>query len=243
MTIAVIDDLEQDQLEISSCTSRFLSEHHGPAPQFCFYSSGEEFIAALSPHFFDIVLLDCCMEGMDGLETARRMRTLDKEASLIFITSCQDFAVDGYLVSAAGYLVKPFEYHSFSLVFDNVYNKLNPKKEFITVPDGNEKKPVFVDEIVYCDICGHYVQIHFPESKIMRIRMTFSALSSLLAPYPQFLECYRGCIVNMDHVHQTEELNFLMDSQERVPFRKKEQGSLLKKYSNYLFNKVRSENI
>lgn len=241
MTIAVVDDYEADQKDIASHTERFLQEHDSSPVQFYFYSSGEEFISALSPHFFDLVLLDCCMEGMDGMETAKELRRKDKEAALIFITSCKDYAVGGYLVAASGYLVKPYTYDTFSCVLNAACSQRPRKRKMITVLDGRETKRILVDDIVYCDIEGHYVQIHFSNGGRMRVRMTFGALASILAPYPQFLECYRGCLINMAHTYKAEESNFVMDTGERVPFRRKEHIRLLKEYSSYVFDKTRSE--
>lgn len=243
MVIAVIDDYEQDRRSIAVNTERFLLEHNHSKPQFYYFSSGEEFITGLVPDFFDLVLLDCCMEKMDGLETAKMLRKVDKNTSLIFITSCRDYAVGGYLVSALGYLVKPYTYSSFSRVFENAYKRMSGKKDIILMKDGKEDKRILVDEIVYCDIEGHYVRIHLFNQPVVRVRMAFSSLAGILSPYPQFLECFRGCIINMAHTYKAEELNFLMDTGERVPFRKKEHGRLLQKYSNYLFDKVRSEGL
>lgn len=242
MVIAVVDDLIQDQKNIADNMERFLKEQN-ITPQFYFYSSGEGFINDLTPHFFDFVLLDCRMAGMDGLETARKMRLVDEEAALIFITSYEDYAVGGYEVSALGYLIKPFTYDVFSRVLKNAQIRLTRKKEIITFMEGNTCKKILVDNIVFCDIEGHYVQIHLTGGKLLRMRMTFASLKKLLTPYPQFLECYRGCLINMAHTAKADELNFLMDTGERVPFRRKEHQRLLREYSNYIFDKVRSEGL
>lgn len=243
MTIAIVDDFEPDQHSIAEYAAHFLREKGIPSPKFFFYSSGEAFVEELSLHIFDFVLLDCRMDRMDGLETARELRRIDKNAALIFITSCQDYAVDGYLVDACGYLVKPFTYEAFSRAFEAAFHRFPRRWEMIVLFDGNAKRWIPTEDIVYCDIHGHYSQVHFKNRQVLRIRMAFSELSGLVEPYPQFLECYRGCIINMAHVKKTEELNFLMDSGERVPYRKKTQRVILQKYSNYLFERVRTETI
>lgn len=239
LTIAIIDDFEQDRINIAENTERFFKEYSDLCTQFFFYNNGEAFLEELTPNFFDLVILDCCMEGLDGLETAKKMRNIDSKTALIFITFCQDYAVGGYLVSALGYLLKPYTYSDFFHVFENAYCKILKKAEVIIFQDRSNIKKILIDDIVYCDIQGHYIQIHLTNHQICRIRMTFSSLETLLSPYPQFLECYRGCLINMAHTYKAEELNFLMDTGERVPFRKKEHNRLLKKYSDYLFEKIR----
>lgn len=36
------------------------------------------------------------MDGIDGLETARRLRALGSEALLVFVTTEADYALEGY---------------------------------------------------------------------------------------------------------------------------------------------------
>ncbi len=243
MTIAIIDDFKPDQVSIAGYVKQFLQQCGGSEPQFFFYSSGEAFIRALSPHFFDLVILDCCMDGMDGLQTAEEFRKMERDTALIFITSSPDYAIDGYLVDACGYLLKPFTYDMFYEVMEKALEKHFYRKNMIIVTDGRTKQWIAADDIIYCDIDGHYSQIHLCARRMVRIRMAFTQMLSLLDPYPQFLECYRGCIINMSHAVKVEDMNFLMDTGERVPYRKKERQKLMQKYSDYLFEKFGAERI
>ena len=142
MTIAIVDDFEPDQKNIANCMKRFLNKQGDYLLQFYFYSNGKDFITSLSNHFFDIVLLDCCMKGLNGLETAEELRRQGRKEVLVFITSCPDYAIDGYLVSAAGYLVKPFTYKDFFNVMSTACSRLPNKKNemiFITLPNGKQR--------------------------------------------------------------------------------------------------------
>ena len=51
-----------------------------------------------------------------------------------------------------------------------------------------------------------------------------------------FLPCYRGCIVNMDHIEEVTEEGFLMDSKELVTVRKRGSNAIKKAYLEYLFS-------
>ena len=48
-----------------------------------------------------------CMVGLNGIELAKEIRSSDKAADIIFLTSSPEFAVESYTVKASNYLVKP----------------------------------------------------------------------------------------------------------------------------------------
>lgn len=55
----------------------------------------------------DIVLLDVRMPGMDGLEAARHLNTLEEPPAVIFTTAYDQYAVEAFEAHAVGYLLKP----------------------------------------------------------------------------------------------------------------------------------------
>lgn len=55
----------------------------------------------------DIILLDIRMPGMDGIETARHLATLDDGPAIIFTTAFDSYAIEAFDAHAIGYLLKP----------------------------------------------------------------------------------------------------------------------------------------
>ncbi len=190
-----------------------------------------------------MIFIDLYMSGMSGLETARLVRDADSAVTIIFITASRDFAVEGYKVRAAGYLVKPFSYEEFTEVLLSLDSGIWKKKHFLSVLCGSDEVHIFITDIIYCDIFGHYVQIHTTKQGIKRTRMTFSALLPLLEPYPEFLLCFRGCIINLNQVRAVNDLSFVMSDNSHIPIRKKELDKLKKIYTQFLFEKVRESQL
>jgi CheY-like chemotaxis protein len=77
-------------------------------------NSGEDALRALLHDDFALILLDAQMPGMDGFETATRIKARErtKDVPIIFLTA-NDFdthlAYRGYATGAADFLAKPFD--------------------------------------------------------------------------------------------------------------------------------------
>jgi CheY-like chemotaxis protein len=76
--------------------------------------SGKQALAELATQDFAVVLLDIMMPGMDGFETADRIRrgTRNADVPIIFLTAAStrlDFSFRGYSAGAVDYLAKPFD--------------------------------------------------------------------------------------------------------------------------------------
>ncbi len=72
---------------------------------------GESGILKYSRTKPDIIIADVMMPKMDGFEMARRIRTIDREIPLIFLTAKSeiDDIVTGFELGANDYLKKPFK--------------------------------------------------------------------------------------------------------------------------------------
>lgn len=241
MNIAVIDDLQADRNQIFAYLRTFFDTHDPYiSPHICGFESGESFLTVFKPNLFDFVFIDYYMKELSGLETAKYIRARDETIAIIFTTTSRDYAIDGYKVRASGYLLKPFSYEEFEETMLLIYTQKCRSRQFVEITSGQQTFRIFLNSIIYCDTCGHYAQVH-ADTELYKIRISFCELKHLLTPYKEFLFCYRGCVINMTRVKKTDELTFHMDNGERIPIRKKERTKLIQKYTDFLFEKVRSE--
>ena len=105
--ILLVDDRQQNLLALEAVLST-LDQTLVTA------SSGEEALRALLKDEFALILLDAQMPGMDGFETASRIkaRVRTKDVPIIFLTAVdrdQQHAYRGYAAGGADYISKPFD--------------------------------------------------------------------------------------------------------------------------------------
>ena len=75
-----------------------------------FYGSAIQAMKEMRELSVQLVFLDIQMPDLSGLEFAK---LLPKDTKIIFTTAFQQYAIEGYKVSAIDYLMKPISYEDF----------------------------------------------------------------------------------------------------------------------------------
>ncbi len=119
------------------------------------FSSGEEVIRAFEKQrtingAYDILFLDIEMGGIDGIETAKRIRAIDEKVILIFVTGYANYVFNGYDVKALNYVMKPYKEEKIKEVFKEAVKLTNKalEKYFGFNVNGNYYK-IPEDNILY----------------------------------------------------------------------------------------------
>ena len=58
---------------------------------------------------FDIIFLDIEMKTLNGVETAKKIRNVNKDIIIIFVTGYSEYVYEGYDVHAFNYILKPYK--------------------------------------------------------------------------------------------------------------------------------------
>ncbi len=69
--------------------------------------NGQQAIEAIQQQHPDIVLMDIRMPGMDGIEAAKHIASMENPPAVIFTTAYGDYALDAFDAHAIDYLLKP----------------------------------------------------------------------------------------------------------------------------------------
>lgn len=95
------------------------------------FSSGESAVRWLEKHRgeVDLLFLDVEMDGMNGMETALKIRDFDSDIILIFVTGYADYVFDGYRVGALDYLMKPADPEKLQNALARVRRQLFQERE------------------------------------------------------------------------------------------------------------------
>lgn len=101
------DEIEQQEI-LKDYLEQILNEINSKY-EILIFNSGEELFKNYLDNI-DIFLLDIQMDGLNGMEVARKIRQIDKkEVEIIFTTSLIEYIQEGYEVRAYRYLLKPIK--------------------------------------------------------------------------------------------------------------------------------------
>ncbi|HZT02110.1 MAG TPA: LytTR family DNA-binding domain-containing protein [Steroidobacteraceae bacterium] len=93
--------------------------------------------AALSP---DVVLLDVRMPGMDGIEAARHLSTLEEPPAVIFTTAYDQYAVNAFETRAVGYLLKPIRKEKLAAALEQAGRLTRPQLQRLAAAARAERR-------------------------------------------------------------------------------------------------------
>jgi DNA-binding LytR/AlgR family response regulator len=118
------------------------------------FSCGEDLVkhcADKANAMFDIIFLDVEMKGLNGIQTAEKIRALPERNVLIaFITNYPEYMQDSFDVQASQYFTKPLTYELFEEKLRKMLNYLSELETNITVFSLKEGEIVLHLEDIVC---------------------------------------------------------------------------------------------
>ncbi len=192
--IAVVEDNKISSDKLIEYLNRYNKEHDVDFEINTFFDGDE--ITFDYEAKYDIIFLDIEMKRQDGMKTARKIRELDQDVIIIFITNMSQYAIHGYAVDAMSFLLKPVPYFAFSQELEKSIKRIKSNQDgYIIVPSDKGLIKVNTKEIIFIESVKHQLFIYTTDEEYV-IRDTMKQMESDLAQY-NFYRCHSGYLVNL----------------------------------------------
>lgn len=197
MKVAVCDDDPKDLQNIASL-ARDIASREGIACDFTLYESSMSLLKAIEQGVkYHTLLLDVLMDEMGGMALASALRRQGNQASIVFISSNRELALQGYEVSAVRYLAKPIQPVKLSEALMVCYQAGKDTKE-ILLPTANGQRRISLENLMYAEAWDRGIRLFMTDGQVdVSVRMLEF---ERLLPDQQFVLCHRAYIVNMGFV-------------------------------------------
>ena len=211
--IAICDDEKHMSDHIRSMVSDFFRKKNQEISLHMF-SSGEELLS-YNGHI-NILFLDIQMKGMDGMETARKLRADQFQGFLVFITVLKEMVFQSFEVQAYDYLVKPVDEKQFEKTMERLYASMqNASEDSLLVQKGYEGRIVQKDEIVFCEIIDRKIYLNLASGEVVDYYERIENLETKLDN--RFYRCHRSYLINLKHLKGYKNGTAYMDNGKEIP--------------------------
>lgn len=224
MRIAICDDETRGRERI-----RTLLDSEFSGAQTSEFDSGTKLIEAVKGGYQpDIVLLDIAMEGMNGMETAKTLRSLS-DVILIFVTGIKEQVFQAFDVGAFHYLMKPVDQEKLKSVLDRAVKEVEKRTgapKFLLVKTAGVHRRVPVEDILYAENSGRKVILHTRTERIEYYER-MNHLEELLGE--GFFRCHRGYLVALAAVSGYDNTSITLNSGEKIYLSKQKYAEFAKR--------------
>lgn len=236
--IAVCDDNKDELSNMAQLIDQYRASKHFNCEYELFLNGLELAYVLEKGRRFDIYCLDILMPGFSGIDLAKEIRTIDKNASILFLTSSPEFALESYSVKASNYLIKPISKEKLFTTFDDIIEDLRIKdnEDSIIVKSNEGIEKILTSNLVFAEVIGRNVHYHTLSGKVITCRESFSAVYHNLMKYGCFLKTHRSYIVNMQYIDNIKNNQVSLQTLATVPIAQGKTRELKQQYLSYQMN-------
>lgn len=177
--------------------------------------NANEVVELLQKESVDVLFLDIQMPGISGMAL---MKSLENPPLVVFTTAYDQYAVEGYEVSAVDYLLKPISPDRFKKAVEKVKDMIRYKKsssndlDYMFIRADYQDIKVMFDDILYVEGLKDYVKVVTKEKRIITLTNIKGMLEKL--PQDRFIRVHKSYIVAKDKVQTVKGTILTIDDKE-----------------------------
>jgi DNA-binding LytR/AlgR family response regulator len=166
----------------------------------------------------DLLFLDIRMPDITGIDF---IKALTKPPLVIFTTAYSEHAVQSFELEAVDYLLKPFSLPRFLKACNKADELVELRKQHpgpvpatttIFIKSGYEQIRVQLEDILYAESLGNYVQFVLADRNVVS-RLTMNEAAALL-PSAAFVRIHRSYLVAKKQSTKTDKRTVWLDRKE-----------------------------
>lgn len=177
------------------------------------FTNQSEAIDFINNNEVDLLFLDIEMPQQNGIDF---YKALNKKIMVIFTTAYDQYALEGFNVSAIDYVMKPISFDRFKEAINKVIKikkLINNKEEnpFIMIRADYKLNKIYLKDIQYIEGLDDYIQIHIDNQSKIVARMSMKSILENL-PSKDFIRVHRSFIIPIKRIKNIQNKQIEIDS-------------------------------
>lgn len=219
-------------------------EYSGNAENIAFYEyfSGENLLADIH-QMHDLLFLDIQMPKMDGNQTAKAFRDMNKDAVLVFCTNYQNPTVESFKVQPYRYIMKDLCNRTLEEEMPGIIREMMARAQvsYLNITDDGKIYRIPVNQILYISVVKRGSIVHqysnMPDKEIScreTVKELYAQLSGMGFEY-----AHNSYIVNMANIiHVSRNVITLKDNTE-LNISRSRRSQFDETFSNFLHKRYK----
>lgn len=208
--VAIIEDEAKERESIHDYFQKIENETEFKY-SLSFFENGDKFLFDFAYGKYDLILMDIELSSNDnGIVVSEKLRSIDKDVLLVFMTNLAQYAIDGYKVNAIDYIIKPISYFDFKLRIALLSRRINDQnKEKVLIQSDGIKVVLPIKDIYYVETISHALLFH---TKSGVYRTWGGSLKTVQKEFENlnFSMCNSCYLVNLEYVENIDGFNVMV---------------------------------
>lgn len=230
MRVAVCDDEKFFYMELNQCLSKYSMERKVDIVDFHF-SNGHDLLA--SNLEFDLVFMDYQMEGLNGMETAKLLRSKNKNITIIFLTSFPQVVYQTFHVNTFRFLTKPIQESELFNALDD-YLKTIDEDALLTLKTYDGTLRIRLSELIYVESQGKHTLLRTTDDQHECLKY-LREIEKML-PKDKFFRCHRTFIINFEHIKRHDNRNIYFVNGEIAKIGRTQLSTFKNEFQDYIIH-------
>lgn len=184
------------------------------------------------------------MQQSNGIEVAQKIRIMDMNVPIVYITSYIDYWRRAYKVHAFDFITKPFKPEELYKVMKDYLAALDDaSEETITFPTDDGVVCFKMNDIYYFMFeAKKRVYVHTADGRVL-VRENLTDIYNMLNK-ERFYQTRRDCVLNLKYVQKIQnEFVIIMKNGDMLPLAQKKKDEFVRKLSNVFVETLKGKNI
>lgn len=228
--IAICDD-EKDFVEHLTGLLLQYSRDTGREIKITAYYDGMELIEKYDTTI-DLIFLDICMKMVNGLHAAERIRQMDENVGIIFLTTLTQYGLEGYKYQATNYIIKPLKYVRLKSEMDKfIRRRQKDETPSLVIANDTGKYKVSLKSIRYIETYNRNLMFHTENENIICYKSMKEIEKQLQDK--SFVRCHTSYIVNLFYVKGIKKLDIELITGETIPVSQPKRKEFMERLADY----------
>ena len=196
------------------------------------FSSGAELLQAMERTHFHLLLLDIEMPGMDGIAVGKRLRAMEDDTKIVYVSEAETRVFESFQVQPLGFVRKSNFLNDIAAVVE-LYVKTSSQEQagdYLELSTRSGLLTIKSKQVRYIEGSRNYQLLYTDGKKEpVEVKMTMEKLEQLTAPYG-FIRVHKGFLVNYLFIHRVSATEITLTDGTSIPIGRSKAGDVKARY-------------